>query len=183
MDTPISREAIVFEDGIPPKNKLLMAVLFLKAPLFLPFMKSYVKRHLPHCSRIDFVPGFMFYYGNIHARNVGFTDTFILDYAPVYVGENSAFGWNNIIITAMHDAYSDFSRVVAKPVIIGKNVYITSRCVITGGVSIGDNSIIAAGSVVVNDIPPNSFAGGNPAKVIKRIEAPLHGPVFPQSLE
>ncbi len=176
METPISRQEIVFEDGIPPKNKFLMALLFLKAPLFVPFFKNYVKKCLPHCSAIDFVPGFMFYYGNIYAKNVGFTDTFILDYAPVYIGENTAFGWNNIIITAGHDIYNNFNKVVAKPVVIGKNVYITSRCVINGGVTIGDNSIIAAGSVVVKDIPPNSLAGGNPARVIKHIERPLHGP-------
>ncbi|MDO8610502.1 MAG: DapH/DapD/GlmU-related protein [bacterium] len=52
---------------------------------------------------------------------------------------------------------------------IGKNVWITTRCTILPGVTIGDNSIIAAGSVVTKDIPPNCLAGGNPAKIIKKL--------------
>lgn len=174
MENPITQQEIVFRNGIPPKNKLLMALLFLKFPLFVPFIKSYVKKCLPHCHRIDFFPGFMFYYGNIYAKNVSFNDTFILDYAPVYIGENTVLAWNNIIITATHDIYN-FNNVVAKPVVIGKNVYITSRCVITGGVTIGDNSVIAAGSVVVKDIPANCLAGGNPATVIKYIDRKISG--------
>jgi len=173
MGNPNTQQEIVFRNGIPSKNKLLMALLFLKFPLFVPFIKSYVKKHLPHCDGIDFFPGFMFYYGNIYAKDVQFTDTFILDYAPFYVGENTNFGWNNIITTATHDTYN-FNNVVAKPIVIGKNVYITSRCVILGGVTVGDNSVIAAGSVVVKDIPANCLAGGNPARVIRNIDRVFH---------
>lgn len=54
-------------------------------------------------------------------------------------------------------------------VIIGKNVWIGSRCIVKKGLSIGDNSVIAAGSVVTNDIPANVLAGGVPAKVIKKL--------------
>jgi acetyltransferase-like isoleucine patch superfamily enzyme len=55
-------------------------------------------------------------------------------------------------------------------VTIGKNVWVTTRCIILQGVTIGDNVIISAGSVVVSDIPSNCIAGGNPAKVIKFLE-------------
>ncbi|WP_244288832.1 acyltransferase [Leptospira levettii] len=54
-------------------------------------------------------------------------------------------------------------------VIIGKNVWIGTRVIILKGVKIGDNSVIAAGSVVNRSIPENSIAGGVPAKVIKSI--------------
>lgn len=54
-------------------------------------------------------------------------------------------------------------------VTIGKDVFIGTNCVILKGVSIGDRSVIAAGSVVVKDIPSDVIAGGNPCKVIKSI--------------
>lgn len=54
-------------------------------------------------------------------------------------------------------------------VIIGKNVWIGVRSIILKGVKIGDNSIIAAGSVVTKDVPKDVIIGGNPAKVIKNL--------------
>jgi len=56
-----------------------------------------------------------------------------------------------------------------RDVIIGKNVWIGNRCVILKGTNIGDNSVIAAGSVVTKDIPANVLAGGTPAKVIRNL--------------
>lgn len=73
-----------------------------------------------------------------------------------------------MLITGEHKL-DDFKTVVAKPITIGKNVWITSRCMILPGVTIGDNVIVGAGSVVTRDIPPHSFAAGNPARVIKKI--------------
>ena len=55
------------------------------------------------------------------------------------------------------------------PIIIGNDTFIGARTIINKGVTIGDRSIIAAGSVVVKDIPNDCIAGGNPCKVIKRI--------------
>lgn len=56
------------------------------------------------------------------------------------------------------------------PVRIKKNVWVGMRSLILKGVTIGDNSIIAANSVVTSDIPGNSLAGGIPAKVLKKLE-------------
>ncbi|WP_326977880.1 DapH/DapD/GlmU-related protein [Bacillus inaquosorum] len=56
------------------------------------------------------------------------------------------------------------------PIIIGDNVWIGGSCVILAGVTIGDNSVIAAGSVVTKDVPPNSVVAGNPGKVLKHIK-------------
>jgi len=53
-----------------------------------------------------------------------------------------------------------------KPINIGKNVFIGSRVMVLKGVNIGDGAVIAAGAVVVDDIPAKSIAGGVPAKVI-----------------
>lgn len=55
---------------------------------------------------------------------------------------------------------------------IGDNVWFGARCIVLKGVTIGDNSVIAAGSVVVNDIPANSLAGGNPARALKTYGQP-----------
>jgi len=54
-----------------------------------------------------------------------------------------------------------------KSVIIGDNVFLGSSCIICKGVTIGENAVIAAGSVVVKDIPANEVWGGNPARFIK----------------
>jgi acetyltransferase-like isoleucine patch superfamily enzyme len=54
--------------------------------------------------------------------------------------------------------------------VIEKNVWIATGAIIIGGVTVGENAVIAAGSVVTKDIPPNTLAGGNPAKVIRSID-------------
>lgn len=55
------------------------------------------------------------------------------------------------------------------PITIGDNVWLGGNVVVTSGVTIGENSVVAAGSVVVKDIPANVVAAGNPCKVIREI--------------
>ncbi len=57
------------------------------------------------------------------------------------------------------------------PIHIGKRVWIGAGVVITKGVTIGDNSVIAAGAVVTHDIPANVVAGGVPARILREIES------------
>ena len=59
------------------------------------------------------------------------------------------------------------SADTVKPVIIGNNVWIGSRATVLPGVTIGDNSVVASGSVVTKSVPANAIVGGNPARVIK----------------
>jgi acetyltransferase-like isoleucine patch superfamily enzyme len=59
--------------------------------------------------------------------------------------------------------------VIAKPIVIERNVWIAAGATIIGGVTIGENSVVAAGSVVARDVPANSLAGGNPARIIRDI--------------
>lgn len=61
------------------------------------------------------------------------------------------------------------TRAVSKPIIIGNNVWIGMNCLVMKGVHIGDNAIVAAGSVVLKDVEANTLVGGNPAIAIKRI--------------
>jgi maltose O-acetyltransferase len=55
------------------------------------------------------------------------------------------------------------------PITIGSNVWIGGHCAILPGVTIGDNSIVAAGSVVTKDVPANTIVAGNPAKLLRHI--------------
>lgn len=162
----MNKKEIVYKNGIPPKNKFILAILFLQFTLMVPLFTWIIRKHLKHCKNIYIIPGFRYLYGNIYAKNVALNDTFFLDYAPVYIGEGTKFSLENMVITSAHDR-KDFNIVRASPIIIGKNVWVTTRCTILGGVTIGDNTIIGTGSVVTKDIPANCFAAGNPCKVIK----------------
>lgn len=63
---------------------------------------------------------------------------------------------------------SRFPRKVA-PVVIGNNVWIADSAIILCGVTIGDNAVVAAGSVVTKDVPKDTLVAGNPAKIIKQL--------------
>ena len=99
--------------------------------------------------------------------NFNFT---VLDEALVTIGDDCFIGPNVSIYTACHSTdpvERNTRQEWAKPVTIGNNVWIGGSVTILPGVSIGDNVSIGAGSVVVNDIPSNTVAVGNPCKVIK----------------
>ena len=57
----------------------------------------------------------------------------------------------------------------SEPIIIGNNVWLGGRVIVLKGVTIGDGSVIAAGSIVTKDIPPRSLAAGSPAKVVRTL--------------
>lgn len=101
-------------------------------------------------------------------KNVSLNDTFIIAWAPITIGEGTSFSFKNKIITSTHD-YENWGKVIGKPVVIGKYCWITTDVTILPGVTIGDHTVIGAGSVVTRDIPSGVFAAGNPCRVIKRI--------------
>lgn len=94
----------------------------------------------------------------------------ILDVARVKIGSFSMFGPHVQIYTAGHpldwQARKD-GWEFGKPVTIGENVWVGGGAVICPGVTIGDRSVIAAGSVVTKDVPNDVLAGGCPAAIIK----------------
>ncbi len=123
-------------------------------------------------------PPFYCDYGyNIHlGDNVFFNfNCVVLDVMRVEIGSNTMFGPNVQIYTATHplDAAERRSGLeFAKPIRIGCDVWVGGSAVIAPGVSVGDRSVIGAGSVVVKDIPADVFAAGNPCKVIRYLQPP-----------
>ncbi len=96
----------------------------------------------------------------------------ILDCNKVTIGNNVFIAPNCGIYTAGHPIEYKIRNTgleYAKPVTIGDNVWIGANTAILGGVHIGSGSVIGAGSLVKNDIPPNVLAAGNPCRVIKDI--------------
>lgn len=96
----------------------------------------------------------------------------ILDEAPVTFGDNVFIAPNCGFYTAGHPidaAERNKGLEYAHPISVGDNVWIGAGVSVLPGVTIGSNCVIGAGSVVVQDIPSNSVAVGNPCKVIKRI--------------
>ena len=125
-----------------------------------------------------------FHYG-IHTKigrgtfiNFNFT---CQDDAEVTIGENCNFGPNVTIVTPLHPMIASERKSLrlpdgsekrlcwAKPVHIGNECWFGANVVVCPGVTIGDNCVIGAGSVVTRSIPANTFAAGNPCRVIREI--------------
>ena len=98
----------------------------------------------------------------------------VLDVAQVSIGSRTVFGPSVQIYTATHpmDHKERASGLeYAKQIVIGQDVWIGGSAIICPGVTIGDRSVIGAGSVVTKDIPADVFAAGNPCKVIRPLIA------------
>lgn len=96
----------------------------------------------------------------------------VLDVATVRIGSRTLFAPNVQIYTATHpiDYHERASGLeYAKPITIGEDVWIGGSVVICPGVTIGDRTIIGAGSVVTKDIPSDIIAAGNPCKIIRKL--------------
>lgn len=96
----------------------------------------------------------------------------ILDVMEVTIGSRTLIGPNVQIYTATHPiSHKDRASGVefAKSIHIGEDVWLGGSAVICPGVSIGDRTIIGAGSVVTKDIPADVIAGGNPCKIIRHL--------------
>ena len=144
-----------------------------------------LKKLLPNRSKATYIQGpVQFDYGVFTFIGENFFANFnltVLDVCPVKIGDNVFFGPNVSLMTAVHplryqernmkfkDDGTIYDDEYAKPITIGDNCWIASCVTVTGGVTIGNGCVIGAGSVVTRDIPDNTFAAGNPCRVIREI--------------
>ncbi|MDR3527000.1 MAG: sugar O-acetyltransferase [Rhizomicrobium sp.] len=103
---------------------------------------------------------------------INFGCTF-LDGGKITIGAHTLIAPGVHIYTARHplEAAARLEWEDVLPVVIGKQCWIGGQATICPGVTIGDRSVIGAGAVVVKDIPPDCLAVGNPARVVKRLNA------------
>ena len=97
-----------------------------------------------------------------------------LDGTTITVGDDVQIGPNTVLAASGHIIHPDNrcggdAGILHCPITIKDRVWIGANCVICGGVTIGEGSIVAANSVVTRDVPPMSIVGGSPAKLIRPI--------------
>ena len=138
-------------------------------------MDCIARTGIKHKENIYFEPPFHCEYGNHIEVGENFyanVNCIMLDVGKITIGDNVLFGPNVSIYTAGHPIHPESRNSgyeYGLPVTIGSNVWIGGSCVILPGVSIGNNVVIGAGSVVTKDIPDNVCAAGNPCRVIREI--------------
>lgn len=88
--------------------------------------------------------------------------------APVEIGEQTCIGKDVSILTGSHDISSCLFSLVVRPILIGDGCWVATSSIVLPGVSIGNFSVVAAGSVVAKDVEPWTVVGGNPARFIKK---------------
>ena len=96
----------------------------------------------------------------------------ILDCAPVTIGDGTQIAPGVQLLAADHPRDAQTRRdllELARPISIGSNVWLGAAAIVLPGVSVGDDSIIGAGSVVTRDIPSGVLAFGNPCRVVRKL--------------
>lgn len=106
-------------------------------------------------------------------KNVYFNfNATLVDDTHIYIGDYTMLGPNVVIATAGHPILPELREKALQynlPVHIGRNCWLGAGVIVLPGVTIGDNTVIGAGSVVTKDIPANVVAVGNPCKVLREI--------------
>ena len=137
--------------------------------------RKIIKALFGHCAGAWIEPNFYCDYGyNISAGKNFYANhgLVILDAAPVTFGDDVMLAPGVMISTSTHPLNAvkrNKGIETAKPINIGNSVWIGMGAKILEGVNIGDNAVIAAGSVVNKDVPANTVVAGVPAKVMKTI--------------
>jgi acetyltransferase-like isoleucine patch superfamily enzyme len=93
------------------------------------------------------------------------------DLGGLDIADDVMIGPNVSLITAGHplDPSQRRTATIGNPIVIQKGVWIAAGAIVIGGVTVGENSVVAAGSVVTKNVPRNTLVGGNPARTIRSI--------------
>ena len=92
--------------------------------------------------------------------------------SAINIGDNCMIaGGAYVSDSDWHDIYNRIAFGKTDPVNIANNVWVGDSAIVCKGVTIGENSIVGAGAVVVNSIPANCIAAGNPAQVVKHLDS------------
>ena len=95
-----------------------------------------------------------------------------LDVAPITIGDDVQIGPNVQLLTPTHPVEAEPRRAkweAAEPISIANNVWLGGGVIVLPGVTIGENTVVGAGSVVTKDLPANVVAAGNPARVLRKL--------------
>jgi maltose O-acetyltransferase len=109
---------------------------------------------------------------HIGARTFANWGLIALDVAKITIGDDVQIGPNVQLLTATHPIEPEPRRAKwegSQPIAIGNNVWLGGGVIVCPGVSIGENTVVGAGAVVVRDLPANVVAVGNPARVIRKL--------------
>ena len=94
------------------------------------------------------------------------------DQGGIVIGDGTLVGHQVVLATLNHhEEPARRQQLRSAPIVIGKNVWIGAHATVLPGVTIGDGAIVAAGAVVVRDVPENTVVGGVPARVIRPVRA------------
>jgi len=97
-------------------------------------------------------------------------DCVFLDFGGITIDDNVLIAPKVSLLTEAHrTSINERHSLIPKPIHIKKNAWIGAGAIILQGVTIGENAIVAAGSVVSKDVPDNTIVGGIPAKILKTI--------------
>lgn len=93
------------------------------------------------------------------------------DHGGIRIGDNAFIGHQVILATLDHDlAPNKRNDMHPAPIVIEDDVWIGSSSLVLKGITIGEGSVVAGGSVVTKDVPKNVVVGGNPARVLKKLD-------------
>jgi maltose O-acetyltransferase len=120
-------------------------------------------------------PPFYVDYGSnitIGARTFANFGLIALDVAPISIGDDVQIATNVQLLTPTHPVQPDARRAkweAAHPIVIGDNVWLGGGAIVLPGVTIGADTVVGAGAVVVRDLPAGVVAVGNPARIVREL--------------